>query len=135
MLSKLVPLGNIGIEARAVRERLGFSPPTDGAELLGVAPAAPPVALNRAVNRSGSLAIDAETEMDLLAQDVMDEWEEILSPLVNPVQALAERCESFEEFEQGLSDLLLSGEIDEEKLMASLAEASFRARGLGDVEG
>jgi phage gp29-like protein len=128
VLSKLVPLGNLGIEARSVRERMGFSNPTEGAELLGVTP---PVALNRAKNRSGKAALDAEAEMDQLARDAMDEWEEILDPMVNPVQALADNCFTYEEFLAGLNDLVR--DVDSEKLMMSLAEASFKARGLGDV--
>jgi phage gp29-like protein len=131
VLNKVVPLGNLGIEASAVRERLGFSNPAEDAELLG---AAPQSAINRAMNRSGQFTIDADAEMDRIAQDVMDEWEEIVSPMVNPVLELADRCETFEEFEQGLSDLLTSGHIDDERFMQSLAEASFKARGLGDVE-
>ncbi|WP_239057924.1 DUF935 domain-containing protein [Pseudodesulfovibrio sp. JC047] len=132
VLAKVVPLGNIGIEARAVRERLGFPNPTEGAELIGTVPTSAP-AINRAINRAGTSRIDPDAELNQLAQEVMDEWEEILDPMVNPVQALADRCADFEEFQRGLSDLVLS--MDDERFIQSLAAASFKARGLGDVEG
>lgn len=127
VLAKVVPLGNLGIEARAVRERLGFTNPSENAELLG---ATQPVAINRAMNRVRAGRLDAEIELDELARDAMGEWEEILDPMLNPVLVLADQCSDFEEFERGLNDLAMN----DERLVQSLAEACFKARGLGDVE-
>jgi phage gp29-like protein len=133
VLSRVVPLG-VRIEAREARERLGFSSPAEDAELLGQEPgqAEPEPAMNRAANRAEVPAIDADAEMDRLAAESLEDWEESLAPMVNPVLALADRCDTYEEFLAALPNLI--GEMDETRLAASLAEACYRARGLGDAE-
>jgi phage gp29-like protein len=132
-LYKIVPLGNAGISARAVRERMGFPEPDADADLLGMVTTTLPdvPALNRAANRAGRTP-DVDAELAGLADEALEDWEPLVAPLVNPVRELAARCGSYDEFLAGLSGL--AGEMDAERLVASLAEATFRARGLGDVE-
>ncbi|WP_435100818.1 DUF935 domain-containing protein [Arhodomonas sp. AD133] len=130
-LAQLVPLGGLGIQASEVRDRLGYADPEEGAEILGGGPAAPMAGaanrLARASNREQPEADEIEGLVD--AQD--DEWEEQLAPVVDPVRALAERAGSYEEFLAGLGELL--GEMDAEQLVRHLAEATFKARALGDT--
>jgi phage gp29-like protein len=130
-LDKIVPLGNAGISAREVRERMGFPEPDGDTELLGqpLAPAEDLPALNRARNRSG--AADAD-ELDLLAVEALADWEPAMGPLINPVMDLAERSSSYDEFLAGLGEI--ARDMDAETLVRSMAEATFKARGLGDAE-
>jgi len=137
-LNKLVPLGGLGIEASVVRDRLGFPDPGPDAVLLGqamsVAPDMPAQAANRsrAVNRASQAARDAgpDAEHDELLDVAMADWEQLMRPVLDPVQSLADRCASYEEFLAGLPGLL--GEMNADALVRSLALATFTARGLGD---
>jgi len=73
-LAKLVPLGNLGIQASVVRDRLGFPDPEDGADLLGQ-PAAP--ALQRAANRQSAPVDTVSRQVERLAskaQPGIDAW-------------------------------------------------------------
>ncbi len=128
-LSKLVPLGNLRIEASVVRDRLGFPDPEDGAELLGEGVAPPPPAMNRAANRTSAAA---GVDLDELAAQELANWEPLLAPVLDPVQELADSCGSYEEFLARLPELLTS--MDSGRLVEGLAAAAFKARGLGDVE-
>jgi phage gp29-like protein len=139
-LAKLVPLGGLGIEASVVRDRLGFPDPANGAVLLGEG--YEPMAMNRRSdhglargrNRAGAMP-DPDAELVELADDALADWEPLLAPVVNPVLELAGKCGSYDEFLAGLP-ALVSGEagggMNADALVRSLAEAAFKARGLGD---
>lgn len=143
-LSKLVPLG-LRVEASVVRDRLGFPDPEDRAEVLG-APAKPGNEpgnesdkgqgmnrIGRAANRGDAAPSRAEAdELDALANEALEDWEPLMAPLVDPVQELADRSESYEEFLAGLPGLL--AQMDPTALVQSLALATFKARGVGNAE-
>ncbi len=136
-LAKLVPLG-LRVEASVVRDRLGFPDPKDGAEVLGqpVQQGQEGTATNRvgrAVNRTGDEAgggVPGVDELDALATEALNEWEPLVAPLVDPIQELADKSSSYEEFLAGLPGLL--GKMDPSALVRSLAVAAFKARGQGD---
>jgi len=131
-LSKLVPLG-LRVEASVVRDRLGFPDPADDAEVLGSPLRTEPgMAANRERRASNSEA-DALDELGPIAAEALDGWEEQLGPVVNPIQELADKSQSYEEFLAKLPDLLQS--MDPSALVRGLALAAFKARGLGDAEG
>ncbi len=134
VLGKVVPLGGAGIQAREVRERLGFSNPEDGAEVLGVQPASPVPAPNRAFNRALNRTdrTTGDTEMDRIMDEALDDWEPVLAPMISSVQDLADRCTTYEEFLAGLGNL--AQDMTAEEFVSSLAEATFKSRALGDVE-
>ena len=134
MLRAMVPLG-LEVEQSVIRDKWGLPDPDPQGKLLGK-PAAPqtaddvpPAALNRAMNRtqrpSGTDVIDA-----LIAEELAD-WEPLIEPVVDPVRQLAEQSDDYAQFLTGLSGLLET--IDPQKLIQSLAEAAFKARGLGGV--
>jgi len=139
-LAKLVPLGRLGIEASVVRDRLGFPDPAEGAVLLGEG--YEPMAMNRRSdhglargrNRAGAMP-DPDAELVELADDALTDWEPLLAPVINPVLELAARSGSYDDFLAGLP-ALVSGEagggMNANALVRSLAEAAFKARGLGD---
>jgi phage gp29-like protein len=137
-LAKLVPLG-LRVEASVVRDRLGFPDPADGAEVLGqpMQQGQDGTATNRvrrAVNRTGaeSGGIDASgvDELDQLAAEALDEWEPLVVPLVDPIQELADKSGTYEEFMAGLPGLL--EKMDPSALVRGLAVAAFKARGQGN---
>ncbi|MGE4296946.1 MAG: DUF935 domain-containing protein [Desulfovibrionaceae bacterium] len=133
-LGILVPLG-LAVEASVIRDRLGLPDPEPGAEILGqpMAPAAeqppqPSMATARAMNQAG---LGNEDELGTIAADALGDWEPLMEGVVNPVQRLAGQCGSYDEFLARLPELL--GQMDSTALMASLAGAAFKARGLGDA--
>lgn len=133
MLKEMVPLG-LKVEQSVIRDKWGLPDPAPDAELLGAAapvppptPPAPP-ALNRAANRANSPS--GQDDIDRLADDAMDGWEPLVAPSIDPVRRLVERAASFDEFLADLPTLL--GEMEAKTLVESLAEAAFKARGLGD---
>jgi len=137
-LAKLVPLG-LRVEASVVRDRLGFPDPADGAEVLGqpVQQGQDGTAANRvrrAVNRTGAESGDIDAsgvdELVQLAAEALEDWEPQVASLVDPVQELADRSESYEEFLAGLPGLL--EKMDPSALVRSLAVAAFKARGQGN---
>ncbi|ROO28237.1 DUF935 domain-containing protein [Salinisphaera orenii] len=143
-LERLVPLG-LRVGGSTMRDKLGLPDPDDDEEVLTPpqgAPSGPPPALNRrstrdrsgletALNRTDAPApadaIDDLTEA--LAGD--DEWEEQLEPLIDPIEQLAAEVDSPEAFRARLPELL--ERMDAGELLEKLANATFRARGLGDA--
>ncbi|MDF3931386.1 DUF935 domain-containing protein [Pseudomonas citronellolis] len=133
------------VESSAILDKFGLSAPEDGAEVLRAkdgAPAAP--ALNHEqrschchacnVERGKRKALNAEQsrdELDQLADDDLGDWEPLLRPVLDPVQELADKAASFDEFKAGLAALL--DDMDPTELVEKLAIASFKARALGDV--
>lgn len=130
MLEKLVPLG-LEVEQSVIRDKWGLPDPEPGAKLLG-APAAPsavpptaepPAALNRARNQA------APDEVDAMAEEALADWRPLIEPAIDPVQALAARVDTFEQFLAELPAVLET--MDPRALVESLATAAFKARGLG----
>lgn len=131
-LEKLVPLG-LRVEASVVRDRLGFPDPAEGAEVLGMqARPESGTAANRE-RRAANREDDGGDDLDALAAEALDGWEQQLAPVVDLIQELADRSQSHEEFLAGLPGL--SGQMDASALVRGLAVAAFKARGLGDAEG
>jgi len=133
------------VEASAILGKFGLPAPADGALLLRPVGGALPPALNHEqhacqchacnVERRQRKALNAEQqhrdELDKLADDDLGDWEPLMRPVLDPLQALADKAGSFDEFKAGLAGLL--NEMDPSELIEKLALASFKARGLGDV--
>lgn len=137
-LEKLVPLG-LKVEASVVRDKLNLPDPAPDAELLQAPGAQPPAdeppadepAANRAkaLNRAG--VSDPDADLAELEAEALADWERLMAPVLDPVQALADSSATYEEFLAGLPGLLAGG-MDSAELARRLAEAAFKARGLGD---
>ncbi|WP_027366943.1 DUF935 domain-containing protein [Desulfocurvibacter africanus] len=136
VLAKLVPLG-LRVEASVVRDKLGLPDPEEGAEVLAQAqPAGLATAENRqrkALNQGIPAPRSEPDEIDELEAEALGEWEQLAAPVINPVLKLAEEAGSFEEFLAKLPEL--AGTMDSTVLARDLAEAAFKARGLGDAGG
>lgn len=135
-LEKLVPLG-LRVEQSVVRDKLGLPDPDDGALLLA-APTPTPPAESTAANQEHNCATCAALNREKPAQVIdeieaaaLEDWEQQMAPVLNPVAELAESAQSFEEFLERLPTLTES--MDSTKLVESLARAAFQARGLGDA--
>ncbi|MFO1351903.1 MAG: DUF935 domain-containing protein [Gammaproteobacteria bacterium] len=147
-LAQLTPLG-LEVEQSVIRDKLGLPDPESGGKLLkpappagappltGLPPPANPVGVNRARlcphcgvahQRVGA---DQADELDQLAETALADWEEQITPILAPVQALAKSAQSFAEFSAGLPALL--EQMEPQALIEALAVAAFKARGLGDA--
>ena len=138
-LVKLVPLG-LEVEASVVRDKLGLPDPATGKNVkllqapAGAAPAAP------AANQAGhcthcGTALNAAGQhvdaLDALADEALADWEPQMRPIVQPVLDLANNAQTYDEFVTGLADLLDT--MDNTELVQALAQAAFKARGMGDA--
>ncbi|EGG93501.1 Mu-like prophage FluMu protein [gamma proteobacterium IMCC1989] len=128
-LEKLVPLG-LKVSMSEVRTKLGLSEPGKDTELLGVPASTPTVveepAANRAINRAQS------DDIDLLAADLLDEWEPQAATVTDPILAAVQGTEDYDELAELLPQLLEQADL--KKLTESLAKAGLMAYGDG-VEG
>lgn len=125
-----------------MRDKLGLADPDDDAEVL-VSPKAsstgsPVPAMNRRTDRNGqkrtalNAAGDGEDIVDELERIALDGWEPAMTPLADALQQLADECETAEEFNSRLPEIVDAADLTD--LTKSLAIAMFKARGAGDAE-
>lgn len=123
-----------------MRDKLGLADPDEGAEVL-VSPKAsasgtPAPALNRAGARPARTALNAsgnpEDVVDDLEQIALDGWEPSMKPVLTALQQLADECETAEEFNRRLPEIVEAADMTD--LTKSLALAMFKARASGDTE-
>lgn len=139
-VEKLVPLG-LRVERSWMADRIGVPDPDAGAELLtapGAAPAEPPAeekparANNRVAAQSQELPSAAPDAIDELAAEQLADWQPLVKPLLDPIQAALESASSYEEFLAMLPGLV--AEQDPAALTEALAKAAFAARLAGETE-
>ena len=65
-------------------------------------------------------------ELDVLAAEMLGEWEESLGELVEPVEAALAAATSFEDFQAALEERIAG--IEPERLVEMLARGQFAAR-------
>lgn len=129
VLDKLVPL-ELKVAAGEVRDRIGFSDPPEGAEVLQATPTS-----KKAENRRKARNASGETAEDLIEQigaDELADWETQMDPLVQPVRDLVNGAKSLEEILEGLSGL--AGQMDDSELARGINRARLKSRGVGDVK-
>lgn len=138
VLERMVPLG-VRIAASDARERLGFSEPAEGADLLTM-PGAGVAALDeqRAENRALALneasgGASADDLIDEIGRDELAEWGGQMEPLLAPIRALVEEAQSLEDIRDRLADLV--GNMNETELARGINRARLKARGVGDAKG
>lgn len=125
-VERLVPMG-LRVEAKTMADKLGLPEPVEGAELLKPTKAASPLTESTkqtdvALNREG-IVYGNDIDGDL------EDWQEQLEPILNPLYQLAERSESEAEFLEGLAELL--EQMDNTVLTEHLALSLFKAKVLG----
>ena len=151
---KLAPIG-FTMETSVMRDKIGVPDPEEGAELL-MAPRAPEEKREqgkgeadaadkdkrndeekkkKAAASSESLAAPVSPDpIEELADDLTGDWQPLLSPLTDPILALAEACADENEFLQLLPGL--ASKQDAQDLTERLARAVFAAKlaGVAGVE-
>lgn len=144
---KLVPLG-LKVEASVLRDKLGLPDPDEAAELL----AAPTSGWEEiALARSGAVKAGppgAQAEKDAGAQhsrnmtldtignvsaDLATDWRPLVLPMTDPILALAEGCDTAEEFMERLPGLVKAQNT--QAMALQLARALFAAKLTGMAEG
>ncbi len=134
-LEKLVPLG-LEVEQSVIRDKFGLPDPgLDGAgrakgKLLGVQSVGLPVVAANHATALNSSEPTAKDDVDLLVDDSLSDWEKVIAPVLNPIQELADKSSSYEEFLTKLTALMQT--LTPSEFIESLALATFKARGLGD---
>ncbi|WP_126456721.1 DUF935 domain-containing protein [Sulfuriflexus mobilis] len=138
-LEILVPLG-LRVEESGIRDKFSLADPAKGATLLQ--PQGQPVATETGANRSHAhcptcaTAMNRDTapadEVDELADAAAEEWEPVINEVLDPVEAMAERVDSYEAFLAELPGLI--EEMGADELVKRLALETFKARGVGDAE-
>lgn len=142
-LSSLVPLG-LKVGMSEVRDRLGYPDPDAGEECLAAssyasAPVledvAPPqekkenasARAAHSANMPTSQGIGEERDwIDDIVDEELDGWRPLAEPLAQPVLDLAEKCNSFAEFEAGLAELAAT--LEPTELALALGRSMFLAR-------
>lgn len=124
--AKLAGVG-VRIKQSEVRAKMGYSEPDENDEVIGATPVsdAPTTALNRAMNETQ----DPVDDLEAIADEMLEDWEEVMDETLASIEAALEGAESFEEAMTKLSELgLPSGD-----LIDALVKGAFKARSIGDV--
>ena len=150
-LARLTPLG-LTVRTSQVRERLGFEDPEPGDEVL-----APPADLRSAPPdddgeadpeappedppprgppdggppETAAARRDEPDSFDTFTGDELDEWEELLGPMVESFEDVLADAETLEEARDRLADALAG--MDVEAFRDHLARANFAGRAAGLV--
>lgn len=133
-LPKLVQIG-MPIPVSWAQQRLGIPAPQDGEPVLQAAtPVASPVAPAKATTPPwvaiGSAA-DGRDAIDDLVDEAIQDWQPQLAPVIDPVVTAAKDAADYDDFLRRLD--LLSAQYDARLIVQKLAEATFKARGMGDA--
>ena len=138
----LVPVG-LKVKQSEIRDKLNLSDPEEGDELFAPVSATPQAPGNEpsanhkscpscGINKKAINTQKTADNIDELVMQGLEYWEEITSPIIDPLLSLAKNSKTFEEFKAGLPTLLEGG-MDASALIDSLAALSFKAKGLGDA--
>lgn len=143
-VDKLVARG-LKVGQSVMRDKLGLPDPDEDEELLVANPSFLGSSdAGTAANRAGTgcsccrgTALNREDPvtdaLDEIEDEALQDWELQITGSIDPIQQLAERATSYEEFLEGLPQLL--DEMDSEELVKRLALATFKARGHGEASG
>lgn len=135
---------NLGgeVEQSVVRDKIGLPDPPAGkpVKLLrpaGAAPVQPPPPTPPTLATASAHPAPAGTTstsdaLDDLAIAALAGWEQMMEPVVSPIEQLAAECTDAEEFKRRLPEVL--GAMDTSALVEALARSTFAARLAGDTE-
>ena len=138
-LEKLTPLG-LRVEASVIRDKLGLPDPADDSELLGPPVerrnAGPESASNRAVVHRERIEANAESPsrpdaVEALLDEELEDWEEMVRPLVDPVEKLLSESRDLKQFRDKLAEVI--SRMDPLQLADLLARAGFATRAAGEA--
>jgi phage gp29-like protein len=127
-LPKLVGVG-MPIPVSWAQQRLGIPAPQDSEPVL--AAAVPAATASAPVLAKASQLPAGQDAIDVLADEATQDWQPQLGPVIDPVQAAADAASDYDDFLRRLD--ALSGDLDARVIVQKLAEATFKARGMGDA--
>lgn len=137
-VEKAVKMG-ARVEATVITDKLGLPDPPKDAVLLRApaTPAADPGGDQDQENEPQDRARQAAQRtrpdaIDALADDALGDWEELVTPLVTPVEQLLEGAGSIEEARDRLVQTMAS--MDDRAFAELLAKAGFAARLAGELD-
>lgn len=137
-VAKLVPLG-FRVKLAELYTKLGLTEPNEDDAVLEAPAANEPPASDARNTRLGSEVTSEGTQRnaerdpdDLELIEEERDWEPILTPIRDALRTSLDECQSFEEFQQRIGELMQR--MDTEELTRALAVDMFKARGLGDGE-
>ena len=124
-------------EVSVVRDTLDIPQPAQGAATIGASPVkteedapgkvASPVKTAQSVQPAQSAP--EPDAIDLAVKEELGDWQPLVSPLVDPILELADRCSSYDEFLAGLPDALKKQNAEPLARAASFAMFNQRVRG------
>lgn len=130
-LPKLVNIG-MPIPVGWAQQRLGIPAPQDEEPVLQAATPAPAVAPAKAQTPPWTSVAEAGTDqINEWTDEATKNWEQQLGPVIDPVSAAAKDATDYDDFLRRLD--LLSVHYDARLIVQKLAEATFKARGMGDA--
>ncbi|SFQ14254.1 Mu-like prophage protein gp29 [Roseivivax halotolerans] len=112
-----------------VRSRLGFAEPDPKEEIIGGPRKSARSQPTEEIARNA-----AETpfdDLDLLEREMSEDWEPVIRPMADPIDAAIETAESFEDALAKLE--ALRPEMSSAELIDRLVKGMVKARGLGDA--
>ena len=126
--TRLVAVG-VPFKASELRGKLGFSDPQPGDEIVG-GPQPPETAQaeNTALNDAGIGPWDA---LDELEREALEEWEDVLKPMIDPVLDAIEGAQDYEDAMRRLSEA--APRMATAPLIGQLVQSMFKARVMGDL--
>lgn len=129
--------GGLKVGAGYIRDKFGIPDPVEDGEeeILGGKPE--PVGLPRlpvpeTAAQLPAVRLPQIVETEKLATDATGQWERVMSPYRKELAALADSCQTYEEFKTKLQGLLKK--FDSNPFVALLAAQMCKARGVGDTE-
>lgn len=128
-VAKLLPAG-LAVSTAEIRSKLGLSEPDEDEPVLSMAQMG--LAANRMgqTRRAMNTEQDEDDELTQIRAEQLEDWEAVMTPVVDPVRELVERSSSLEDVMAGLETL--QTQMDSTELMRQLARATFMVRALGD---
>jgi len=133
-LKELVPLG-LKVSSAQVRDKFALRAPQADEETLGQVAAGEPtpdapskVANKVALNRAQSPQA-VEDELLELENMMLEDWQQTITNVTDPVQKLLDQSTTLEEVKAGLPDLM--EQMDATALVDGIASGLFMARGAG----
>jgi len=124
-VDKLLGRG-LTVKASELRAKFGLSEPEGEDEVVGGVPAPTEPSAPTAMNRQ-----QEGDEIDLIAEEMLADWQPVMQPLIDPVEALLAQVTTLEEFRDRLPEL--AGTMDESRLVDALVRGMVKARALGDA--
>lgn len=121
-LAKLVPLG-LKVSASQVRSKFGIEEPKNDKDTLQFQTAQP--AFNQFEKSLNEAKTAVKDDIDRAVDEMSNEWQPVLEPMITPIEKLLAECSSYEEAFEKLASVY--SDMNSDKLTELLAQALFKS--------